>query len=105
MRFELEKVAREAGLDVQRFLQDWDSGLLREQVLAESRHAWEELHVPGSPTFVLPSGKQVGNPGAVRVKWGPNHEILQVTPADCPNGNCLQVFRDMLEEVISGGSS
>ena len=101
MRFELEEIARAAGLDVDRFLADWDSGLLREPVEAESHHGWEVLEVPGSPTFVLPSGKQIGNPGAVRVTWGPNHEVLEVQPADCPNGDCLQPFRDMLDEVVS----
>ncbi|MBV9281125.1 MAG: DsbA family protein [Chloroflexi bacterium] len=103
MRFELEEIARDTGLDVARFLRDWDSGLLREVVLSESRRGWEELKVPGSGTFVLPSGKQVPNPGAIKVTWGPNHEVLEVEPADCPNGDCLQVFRDMLEEASSEG--
>ena len=102
MRFELAKIAGEAGLDVDRFLTDWDSGQMRALVEAESRHGWEGLQVPGSPTFVLPSGKQVGNPGGAKVKWGPNHEVLDMQPADCPEGDCLQVFRDLLEEAIRG---
>lgn len=100
MRFELEEIAREVGLDVERFLEDWDSGRFRKQVEADSHHAWEVLKVPGSPTFVLPSGKQVPNPGAIKVKWGPNHEVLERKAADCPDGDCLQVFREMLEEAI-----
>jgi predicted DsbA family dithiol-disulfide isomerase len=100
MRFELADAAGEAGLDVDRFLQDWDSGLMRKPALDESHHGWEVLQATGSPTFVLPSGKQVANPGAMRVKWGPNHQVLEKTPADCPNGDCLQVFRNMLEEAI-----
>lgn len=100
MRFELAEVARAAELDIDRFLRDWDSGRFRQPVEEESRHGWEVLEVPGSPTFVLPSGKQVANPGAARVKWGKNYEILEVTPPDCPNGDCLQVFRDMLDEAI-----
>lgn len=100
MRFELAEVARAAGLDVDRFLADWDSGRFRAQVVEESHHGWEELEVPGSPTFVLPSGKQVHNPGAARVQWGESYEILDVTPADCPGGDCLQVYREMLDEAI-----
>jgi hypothetical protein len=69
-------------------------------VLAETRHGWDELRVPGSPTFVLPSGKQVPNPGAIKVEWGPEHEVLGFEPADCPDGDCLQPIRAMLEEAI-----
>jgi predicted DsbA family dithiol-disulfide isomerase len=102
MRHELEKVAEEAGLDVQRFLRDWDSGRFREQILEESRHGWEDLEVPGSPTFVLPSGKQVPNPGAMQVEWAEDHiHIKRKQPAECPNGDCLQVFREMLEKCVS----
>jgi hypothetical protein len=104
MRFVLADVAREAGLDVDRFLVDWDSGRFRRAVIEESHHGWEELKVPGSPTFVLPSGKQVPNPGAIGVEWGPHHSVQSITPADCPNGDCLQVFRDMLDEAIAEGS-
>jgi hypothetical protein len=99
-RFELEEVAREAGLDVERFLQDWDSGRFRAQVMADSHRGWEVLTVPGSPTFVLPSGQQVANPGAIKVRWGPNHQVLEREPADCPGGDCLQPFRAMLTEAI-----
>jgi predicted DsbA family dithiol-disulfide isomerase len=101
MRFILADVAREAGLDVDRFLADWDSGRFRRQVIEESHRGWEELKVRGSPTFVLPSGKQVWNPGAIGVEWGPQYSVKKITPADCPNGDCLQVFRDMLNETIA----
>jgi predicted DsbA family dithiol-disulfide isomerase len=100
-RFELGSIAEEAGLDVNRFLADWDSGRLRESVLADTRHGWDDLKVPGSPTFVLPSGKQVPNPGAIKVQWGPEHEVLGFEPADCPDGDCLQPIGAMLEEAIA----
>jgi hypothetical protein len=35
------------------------------------------------------------------VQWGPNHELLKVTPANCPIGDCLQVFREMLDEAAA----
>ena len=101
MRNELEAVARDAGLDVERFLGDWDSGRLREQVLADTRRGWDELRVDGSPTFVLPNGKQVHNPGAWRVEWSRNHLDVESIDRDvCPDGDCLQPFRAMLDEVI-----
>ena len=99
MRHVLVRLAREAGLDVDRFTTDWDAGTQRPRVLAESNKGWYDLKVNGSPTFVLPSGRQVSNPGGLKVKWGPNHEILAVDPADCPDGDCLRVFRDFLDEA------
>jgi hypothetical protein len=93
-------------LDVGQFLADWDSSRFREAVIAESYHGWEELKVPGSPTFVLPGGKQVPNPGAIGVEWGKRMQVKRITPASCPDGDCLQPFRDMLEEAVatvSGG--
>jgi predicted DsbA family dithiol-disulfide isomerase len=101
LRNVLAELARTSGLDVNRFLQDWDSGRFRQEVIRESHHGWEELKVPGSPTFVLPSGKQVPNPGAWKVTWGPNKEVQDIQPADCPNGDCLQPYRDMLNEAIA----
>jgi predicted DsbA family dithiol-disulfide isomerase len=106
MRWVLAEVAEEAGLDVGQFLADWDSSRFREAVIAESYHGWEELKVPGSPTFVLPGGKQVPNPGAIGVEWGKRMQVKRITPASCPDGDCLQPFRDMLEEAVatvSGG--
>ena len=99
-RFELAKVADEAGLDVDRFLRDWDSGRFREEVLADTHRGWEELKVNGSPTFVLPSGKQVWNPGAARVSWGPKQNVKDYTPPACPAGDCLQLYRDILDAVV-----
>lgn len=101
-RFELAKVAEEAGLDVAQFLDSWDSGKHRPTVLDESHRGWEELEVQGSPTFVLPSGKHVWNPGAASMKWGRRFSVAEWKPAECPDGDCLQPFRAMLDEVIAG---
>ncbi len=100
MRNELKRVARDAGLDAEQFLIDWDSGRFRREVIAESHHGWEELKVEGSPTFILPSGKQVHNPGAMRVKLDRNAQVTEKHPADCPDGDCLQPYRAMLDEAI-----
>lgn len=101
MRYALEDVARQAGLDVERFLRDWDSGRFRERVIAESHRGWEELEVPGSPTFVLPSGKQIHNPAAMKVTWSKAGKIESTQQAECPDGDCLAVYRSMLDEALS----
>ncbi|MBI3968045.1 MAG: DsbA family protein [Chloroflexi bacterium] len=99
MRHVLIRLAGEVGLDVAAFSSEWDLGRHRPAVLAESESGWRRVRVPGSPTFVLPSGRKVFNPAAAKVTWGPNHEPLEVNPPDCPGGDCLQVFRDLLDEA------
>ncbi|GAC1513607.1 MAG: hypothetical protein NVS2B16_18870 [Chloroflexota bacterium] len=101
-RFELTKVAEEAGLDVDLFLREWDSGRPRAAVLADSERGWKDLSVRGSPTFILPGGKQVWNPAAARVTFGRGYSVKEYVPPDCPNGDCLQPFRNMVDEVIEG---
>ena len=96
MRHVLCELARESGLDLDRFTGDWDSGSSRPVVLADSHRGWEELRVEGSPTFVLPSGRQVHNPAASKVTWGPKHEPLKVKPF---RGDWREVYRAFLEEA------
>lgn len=100
MRHVLLEIAEESGLDVEQFRRDFDSGTTRPAVLAESERGWRELKVPGSPTFVLPSGRLVANPGAVRVRWGPKHEILAVQPPEQPWETAL---RGLLDAAIAEG--
>ena len=57
-------------------------------------HGWQELKVPGSPTFVLPSGRKMHNPGAYRVSWGPRHEVEQVEPPEQPWTAAYQALFD-----------
>ncbi len=102
MRFVLADIAREAGLDVDRFLRDWDSGRFRQEVIAENHRGWEVLKVLCSPTFVLSDGEQISNPGAVGVEWGRNQEIVGIIPANCPDGDCLQVYRALLDKAAAG---
>jgi hypothetical protein len=98
MRHVLVELAGEAGLDVERFTRDWDSGSARPEILAESHHGWEELKVPGSPTFVLPSGRQIHNPGAVRVTWGPKYQVQRVDPPEKP---WRQAFEELFEAALA----
>ena len=100
MRHVLREIAGESGLDLARFTRDWDSGVQRSKVLAESHTGWEVLKVEGSPTFVLPSGRHVHNPAALKATWSKNKEILKVDPPpDAPNGDWRTVYRDFLDEA------
>src|SRR5205085_9046149 len=60
------EVAADGALDLARFEDDWDSGRHKARVIADSRRGWHDLKVAGSPTFVLPGGRQVANPAAGR---------------------------------------
>jgi predicted DsbA family dithiol-disulfide isomerase len=101
MRHELAAIAEESRLDVDRFLCDWDSGLLRRLVLDDTRRGWKELEAPGSPTFVLPSGVFRPNPGAMRLEWAEDEtRIASSSPPGCPDGDCLQAFREMLDAAL-----
>jgi predicted DsbA family dithiol-disulfide isomerase len=100
MRHILRDLAGESGLDVEQIMRDWDCGSQRPTVLAESHRGWEELKVPGSPTFVLASGRQVHNPGALRVTWGPNYSIQRVDPPQQP---WQEAYRELLDAAAAGG--
>ena len=100
MRHVLLELAAESGLDLERFRRDWDGGAERPAVLEESHHGWEELKVEGSPTFVLPSGRQVHNPAAWRVTWGPEHEPVKV---DRSQPDWRKVYPEFLEAAARGG--
>lgn len=100
MRHVLLELARESGLDGDRFAADWDSGTRRPRVLAESHHGWEVLKVQGSPTFLLPNGRQVFNPAALRVTWTPDKRVNKVhPPADAPDGDWRRAYRAFLDEA------
>ena len=101
-RHVLLEVARESGLDLERFARDWDSGAERPRILAESHRGWEILNVDGSPTFVLPNGRQVHNPGAWKATWGPGKQIVKVDPApDAPDGDWRRAYRAFLDEAVA----
>ena len=99
-RHVLRELARESGLDVARFTADWDTGGERSRILGESHTGWEVLKVPGSPTFILPGGRQVHNPAALKVTWSREKRIERVDPPpDAPDGDWELVYRSFLDEA------
>lgn len=96
------EVARETNLDLARFEDDWDNGRYKGTVIADSRRGWHELKVAGSPTFVLPGGKQISNPGEGEIDIDEEHAtVRRFTPFA---GDPLAIFRDMLDASVAGTS-
>jgi predicted DsbA family dithiol-disulfide isomerase len=104
LRHELLDIARTAAgqvaLDLARFEQDWDQGRYKGSVIAESRRGWHELRVAGSPTFVLPDGRQVADPGAGEADIDEERGIVRsYTPYP---GDPLDAIRGVLEDALRG---
>lgn len=100
MRHVLFDLAEHVGVAMGRFAHDFDQGVTKYQVLAEAREGWERLHVPGSPTFVLPSGKQISNVGLPDIAIEPHQTGgVLVKPALCRGEDCLEIFRQMFAEA------
>ena len=104
MRHELlriaEGIAGEAGLDMARFEEDWDTGRYKPGVLRESERGWRGLKVDGSATFVLPGGRQVPNPGLEGLDF--DEEALRVRSYTPPERDVLEIYRELLEEAAAG---
>ncbi len=107
LRHVLLELAQQVGLDAHRFADDFDRGVTKYQVLQEAQEGWERLRVAGSPTFVLPSGKQISNVGLPEITIDAHYpdRIIAVTPAPCQGQACLEIFRQMFAEAQQAGSS
>jgi predicted DsbA family dithiol-disulfide isomerase len=101
LRHVLLELAQQVGLDMERFADDFDRGIAKYQVLQEAQEGWARLHVEGSPTFVLPSGKQISDVGLPEITVDAHHpdRVIAVTPAACQGQACLEIFRQMFAEA------
>ena len=104
MRHVLFELAEQSGLDMRRFAGDFDGGACKRQVLAEAQAGWEQLKVDGSPTFVLPSGRQVSYPALPKVELDPEHNgrVVAFEPAPCRGPQCLALLRALFDEALNG---
>ena len=94
-----QAVAKEVELDLARLEDDWDSGRYKCTVIADSRRGWHDLKVAGSPTFIMPDGRQVANPAEGHIDVDEEHATVRhYTPF---TGDPLSVFRSMLESVAT----
>lgn len=101
MRHVLVELAEASRLDMQRFAEDFDSGVAKRQVLEEAQHGWQQLKVEGSPTFVLASGEQISSPALPNVILDEHQHarVVKVEPAACHGQECLDVLRGILDRA------
>ena len=101
MRHVLFDLAERVGLDMNRFASDFDHGVTKHLVLQNAQNGWEKLKVEGSPTFVLPSGKQVSYLALPKVKLDQQRHarVISVQPAPCNGSNCLGLYRQLFDEA------
>jgi predicted DsbA family dithiol-disulfide isomerase len=104
MRHVLLELARQVGLDMDRFSEDFDSGITKRLVLEEARDGWERLRVSGSPTFVLPSGKQYSGLALPEVVLDSErfHRVVGLKSSACAGSACLDLYRKMFAEAVAG---
>ncbi|MDE3228494.1 MAG: DsbA family protein [Chloroflexota bacterium] len=107
MRHVLLELAERVGLAMDRFTQDFDSGQAKALVIAEAREGWERLKVPGSPTLVLPSGRQIGDAAdlglpEVLVDEQGYGRVTGLRPAPCHGEDCLALYRGILDAAVGG---
>lgn len=101
MRHVLLDLARSVGVDGDRFEADFDAGVAKGAVIAEAREGWERLKVPGSPTFVLPTGQQIASPGLPGLDVDEaSGRVTVVTASDCSGRACLEHYRAILAAVL-----
>jgi len=104
MRHVLLELAAGVGLDMAGVEDDVDGGVAERLVVEEAREGWERLEVEGSPTFVLPSGRQASYPGLPKVELDKerNDRPVRVHPAPCSGAACLDHYRRLLDEAAGG---
>lgn len=103
MRHVLFELAEQAGLDMRQFSADFDGGVAKRQVLYEAQEGWEQLKVNGSPTFVLPSGKQVSDLALPQVQLDEqqHYRVVALEPAPCRGAGCLELIRKLFDEALT----
>lgn len=102
MRDVLLGLAEKVGVERERFAGDFDHGVAKYQVLQEAREGWERLKVEGSPTFVLPSGKQYSNVALPQIMLDEKRSfrLVAVQPAPCKGDACLDLYRHLFAEAL-----
>ena len=100
MRDVLLALAEQVGLDMTQFEADYDAGVAKRSVIDEAREGWERLRVNGSPTFVLPSGRQVSGLGLPELEMDENGRPLSLRAAPCQGDTCLDLYRELFAEAL-----
>ncbi len=106
MRHVLFALAQGTGLDMLRFTTDFDGGVAKRRVLEDAQTGWERLKVAGSPTLVLPSGRQssyrdLGLP-KITLDKDRHYRLATIEPAPCHGDACLDLLRATFDTALSG---
>ncbi len=92
----LLSIANRVGLNVDSFKRYMDSEESLEAVRQDYKQSQERLDPQGSPSFVLPNGKQLYNPAAASIAWE-GDRIIGVTPPPCIGFDCDEIYRLLFE--------
>ncbi len=91
-------LAREAGLDMDRFTRDFQSSEAREAVLAEGRLGKDTYGVSGTPTLMLSDGTRLEQPMAEpQMKDG---KVVFVGRLPCCGEQCYAATRELFERAL-----
>jgi predicted DsbA family dithiol-disulfide isomerase len=93
-------IAREAGLDVDRFRARWESGKARAAVLAEAQEGRERYGVRRTPTLMLGDGTPIKLP--MSVPRFDHRRVVAVGPLTCVGTGCDDSTRALFERAAVG---
>lgn len=94
----LIEIASEAGLNLKRFTQEFDSGIARQHILDEGQLGRDKFRVHGTPTIMLADGTKLRHPIAYpKMEDG---RILQVGILPCRGEECIEITRGFFERAL-----
>ncbi len=94
----LFEIAQEAGIDMNRFSQQFDSGTARQHVIEDGQLGREQYRVHGTPTIMLSDGTKLHHPMAYPKME--NGRILQVGILPCRGDECIEITRGFFEKAL-----
>ncbi len=95
----LLQLAQETNLDLARFERELDSGEAMHQVRAEYEEGARFLDPQGTPSFVLPNGKQIFNPATAELTFEGDN-IVAVGAMPCVGASCDDHYRRLLDNTL-----
>lgn len=100
MRHELFDIASTTGIDLETLRSDFDAGVCRKQVIDDAHYGWHEANIPGSPTWVLPSGERVTDFGLADFSIDDTLRPLLTTPGLSPLERG-ETMRALLDNIVA----
>lgn len=94
----LLEIAREAGLDMPRFTDLFESEQARAAVLQEFQLGRERYRVRGTPTIMLSDGTRLRHPIAFPVMR--ERRVVGVGTLPCCGESCLEATRQLFEQAL-----